>query len=175
MAGHSKWAKLKHQKAITDVRKAQVFSKLVRFITVEAKKVKGDRNAPSLRTAIEKARAANVPSDNIDRAIEKARGTSAELERVMYEAYGPGGVAIMIDGFTDNRNRTVQEIKHILSLHGGTFATTGAASWAFSKTEDGYEPNTTVELSDEDAEKLSLLMDALEAQDDVNDVFTNAA
>ncbi len=175
MAGHSKWAKLKHQKAVTDVRKAQVFSKLVRFITVEAKKAKGDRSVPGLRTAIEKARATNVPSDNIDRAIEKAKGTTAELERVVYEAYGPGGVAVIIDGFTDNRNRTVQEIKHILSINGGAFATTGAASWAFAKTEEGYEPNTTVELSDEDTEKLSALVDALEAQDDVNDVFTNAA
>jgi len=175
MAGHSKWAKLKHQKAVTDVKKAQIFSKLVRFISVEAKKAKGDRNAPGVRAAVEKARAANMPADNIERAIEKASGGGAELERVVYEAYGPGGVAIIIDGFTDNRNRTVQEIKHILSLNGGSFATTGAASWAFTKNDEGYEPNTTVELSDEDGEKLSNLVDALEAQDDVNEVFTNAA
>ncbi len=176
MAGHSKWAKLKHQKAITDVRKAKIFSKLLRVISVEAKKAKGDRTAPSLRAAIDKARAANVPSDNIDRAVDKASAAGgAELEPVLYEAYGPAGVAIIIEGYTDNRNRTVQELKHLLSKNNGALANPGAAIWAFTKTDEGYEATTTVELSDEDGEKLSNLVDALDDHDDVSEVYTNAA
>jgi YebC/PmpR family DNA-binding regulatory protein len=174
MAGHSKWAKLKHTKGKTDAQKSKAFSKLVRFISVEAKKSKGDRSSPGLRAAIEKARAANMPSDNIDRAIDKA-ATSGELEQVVYEAYGPGGVAIVIEGYTDSRNRTTQELKHLLSLHGGAMAQQGAASWAFAKVEGKLEPTTTVELSDEDGAKLSELVDALEDYDDVNEVYNNAA
>src|SRR3990167_2682707 len=149
MAGHSKWAKLKHVKGKTDAQKSKLFSKLVRFISVEAKKSKGDRSAPGLRAAIDKARAANMPSDNIDRAIDKA-SQSGELEQVVYEAYGPGGVAMVVEGYTDSRNRTAQEIKHILSQHGVQLTTPGAASWAFQKGENGLEPMTTVEISGED-------------------------
>ena len=174
MAGHSKWAKLKHTKGKTDAQKSKLFSKLVRFVSVEAKKSKGDRSAPGLRAAIDKARAANMPADNIDRAIEKA-STSGELEQVVYEAYGPGGVALVIEGYTDSRNRTAQEIKHLLGEHGVQLANPGAASWAFQKGEQGLEPQTTVELSDEDGTKLSELVDALEDHDDVSEVYTNAA
>lgn len=174
MAGHSKWAKLKHQKGKTDAQKSKLFSKLVRFISVEAKKSKGDRSSPGLRVAIEKARAANMPADNIDRAIEKA-STSGELEPVTYETYGPGGVALVIEGYTDSRNRTAQEIKHILSQHGVALAQPGAASWAFARVESKLEPSTTVEISDEDGTKLAELVDALEDHDDVSDVYTNAA
>lgn len=174
MSGHSKWSKIKHKKASTDARKSKVFSKLVRFITVEAKKAKGDRNSPGLRLAIEKARGENMPADNIDRAIDKASASSEELESVVYEAYGPGGVALIIEGYTDNRNRTVQEIKHMLSKHGGSLANQGAAMWAFNKTDEGLVPTTTVDLSDEDLEKLAGLVDELEDQDDVNEIYTNA-
>lgn len=174
MSGHSKWSKIKHKKAMTDARKSKVFSKLVRYITVEAKKAKGDRNAPGLRLAIEKARAENMPADNINRAVEKA-ATAGDLEAVTYEAYGPGGVALIIEGYTDNRNRTSAEIKHLLSKIGGSLATPGAAMWAFSRGENGLEAQTTVDLSDEDLEKLANLVDELEDHDDVNDVITNAA
>jgi YebC/PmpR family DNA-binding regulatory protein len=176
MSGHSKWSKIKHKKASTDARKSKVFSKLVRFITVEAKKSKGDRNSPGLRAAMDKARAENMPADNIDRAIEKASASSEELEPVVYEAYGPGGVAIIIGGYTDNRNRTVQEIKHLLSKSGGQLATQGAAIWAFAKNAEGtLEPITTVDLSDEDLENLAGIVDELEEHDDVSNVVTNAA
>jgi YebC/PmpR family DNA-binding regulatory protein len=176
MAGHSKWAKLKHVKGKTDAQKAKLFSKLVRFITIEAKKAKGDRNSPGVRTAVEKAKEANMPADNIERALSKASGDGVEMEQVTYEAYGPGGTALVIEGYTDNRNRTVQEIKHILSLHGGTFANTGAAMWAFAKNTEGkLEATMPVEVNDEDGEKLSQLVDALDDQDDVNEVYTNAA
>ena len=174
MAGHSKWAKLKHTKGKTDAQKSKLFSKLVRFISIEARKSKGDRTAPGLRAAIDKARAENMPSENIDRAIEKA-SASGELEQVVYEAYGPGGVALVIEGYTDSRNRTAQEIKHVLSLHGVALAQPGAASWAFTKGENGLEPQTTVEISEEEGAKLSELVDALEDHDDINEVYTNAA
>lgn len=175
MSGHSKWAKIKHKKAATDARKSKVFSKLVRYIQVEAKKAKGDRNAPGLRLAIEKARAENMPADNIDRAISKASGEGVELETLTYEAYGPGGAAIIIEGYTDNRNRTSQEIKHLLSQHGGSLANPGAALWAFQRNEDGLTATTTVDLSDEDLEKLAQLIDEIEEHDDVQNVYTNAA
>lgn len=174
MAGHSKWAKLKHVKGKTDAQKAKLFSKLVRFISVEAKKAKGDRTSPGLRAAIDKARDANMPADNIDRAVEKAAG-GAELTRVTFEAYGPGGTALIIDGYTDNNNRTSQEIRHLLSLSGGSMATPGAAIWAFTKVDDGYEPTIPVELAEEDGQKLAELIDALEEHDDVSAVYTNAA
>lgn len=175
MAGHSKWAKLKHVKGKTDAQKAKLFSKLVRFITVEIKKAKGDRSAAGVRVAIDKARAANMPSDNIERALQKAEG-GAELEAVLYEAYGPAGVALIIEGYTDSRNRTSQELKHLLSLHGGSLANPGAAMWAFTKTPEGkLEALSPIELSDEDNQKLADLVEALEEQDDVNEIYTNAA
>jgi len=176
MAGHSKWAKLKHVKGKTDAQKAKLFSKLVRFITVEVKKAKGDKNAPGVRTAVEKARAANMPADNIERALSKASGEGAELESVTYEAYGPGGCALVIEAYTDNRNRTVQELKHLLGTHGGTLANPGAAIWAFQKNTEGkLEAMMPIELSDEDAQKMAELSDALEEHDDINEVFSNAA
>jgi YebC/PmpR family DNA-binding regulatory protein len=175
MAGHSKWAKVKHKKALTDARKSNLFSKLVRFIQVEARKARGDRGAPGLRAAIEKARAANMPSDNIDRAIAKA-AQSGESEAVTYEAYGPGGAALVIDGYTDNRNRTAQEIKHLLSKNGGALANPGAALWAFSKNTEGkLEPTAPLELGEEELEKLAQLVEELEEHDDVSEVYTNAA
>lgn len=176
MSGHSKWSKIKHKKAATDARKSKVFSKLVRFITVEAKKAKGDRSAPGLRLAIEKARAENMPADNIDRAVAKASSSAEELEQLTYEAYGPGGSAIIIECYTDNRNRTAQEIKHLLSKNGGSLANPGAAMWAFQKNAEGkLEPLSPIDLSDSDLESLASLIDELEEHDDVNEVYTNAA
>jgi transcriptional/translational regulatory protein YebC/TACO1 len=174
MAGHSKWAKLKHTKGKTDAQKARLFSKLVKIIGVELKMAKGDKSAPGVRAAIEKAQAANMPKDNIDRILSKNDGL--EMERVVYEAYGPGGTALVIEGYTDNKNRTVQEIKHLLSLNNGNFAQTGAAMWAFAKNAEGkLEATMPVEVNEEDGEKLNQLVDALEDHDDVNEVFTNAA
>ena len=176
MAGHSKWAKLKHVKGKTDAQKAKLFSKLVRFITVEVKKSKGDKNAPGVRTAVEKARAANMPLDNIERALSKASCEGTEPEQVTYEAYGPGGCALVLEAYTDNRNRTVQELKHLLALHGGTLANPGAAVWAFQKNAEGkLEAMMPIELSDEDAQKMAELSDALEEHDDINEIYTNAA
>ena len=177
MAGHNKWSKIKHKKAVTDAAKSKLFSKLAKLIASESKKAKGDETAPGLRAAIEKAKAANMPKDNIKRAIEKGAGADAkELEPVVYETYGPGGVAVIIVALTDNRNRTAAEVKHTLSKNGYELATPGSASWAFTVSPTGeYTPNSTIELSDQDIEKLSTLVDALEELEDVQEVFTNAA
>jgi len=129
---------------------------------------------------IEKARKANMPIDNIERAVKKAAEPSAQMETIVYEAYGPGGVGIIIKTLTDNRNRTAQEIKYILSKNEASLAGIGAVKWAFSArsgpTSSGQNlvPTTTVSLSDEDLNKLDKLVDALEELDDVQEVFTNA-
>lgn len=175
MAGHNKWSKIKHKKAATDAQRSKIFGKIVRLISVEAKKANGDLTAPGLRAAIEKANEVNMPKDNIDRAIKKAfEGGGEQSEEVVYEAYGPAGAAIIITGLTDNRNRTAAEIKHVLSKNGAALAEPGAASWAFEKKGSEYFPQTTVELSAEDGERFGNLLEAIEELDDVQDIFTNA-
>ncbi len=174
MAGHNKWAQIKRQKGKTDAEKSKAFSKFSRLITVEAKKVNGDRNSFALKAIIERAQAINMPKDSIDRAVKKATESAAAMEAHLYEAYGPGGCALIIDTITDNKNKAVQEIKHILSRNGYELATMGAASWAFEKTHEGWKPNSTMELSDEDIQKLDHLITELESNDDVQAVYTNA-
>lgn len=176
MSGHSKWSQIKRQKAATDAKKSKIFTKLVKLLASEAKLAKGDINAPGLRAAIDKAKAANMPADNIERAIKKASEPSAALEPITYEAYGPGGVGIIIETLTDNRNRSAQEIKHVLSRNGYALGGIGSVTWAFKKKQpDGdWLPTTSVSLGNEDTEKLSLLVDELEENDDVQAVFTNA-
>jgi YebC/PmpR family DNA-binding regulatory protein len=175
MSGHNKWSKIKRQKEKTDAQKSKIFGKLVQLITMEARKANGDKNAPGVRAAVEKAKAANVPSDNIERAIKKFSEGGANLEQITYEAYGPGGCAMVIEALTDNKNKAAQEIKHILSEHGFSLAGIGSATWAFVKTpEMEWQPTTTIPLSDEDGEKLGELVDALEECDEVQEVYTNA-
>ncbi len=174
MAGHNKWSKIKHKKAVTDAQKSKVFSKLVKLIQNESKACGGDTSSPGLKTAIEKARKANMPSDNIERAIKKGTSTDIVMEPVVYEAYGPGGVAIVITALTDNRNRTAPEIRHILSKNGLSLAETGSASWAFENKGGEYTPNNMTEISDDDADKLRKVIDELEENDDVQEVYTNA-
>ncbi|MDD3694046.1 MAG: YebC/PmpR family DNA-binding transcriptional regulator [Candidatus Pacebacteria bacterium] len=174
MSGHNKWSKIKHKKAATDAQKSKIFGKLVRLIQVEAKKSGGDVNAPGLKTAIEKARKENMPNDNIDRAIKKA-SESGDMTPVLYEAYGPGGVGIIITGLTDNNNRTSQEIKHLLSKNGASLGASGSVAWNFSQNEErDWIPNTTIEIDDETGEKLEALIETLEEHDDVQDVYYNA-
>ena len=175
MSGHNKWSKIKHKKAVTDAQKSKIFSKLVKLIQVEAKICNGDINSPGLKSAIEKAKKANMPSANIERAIKKGASNDASaMEQVVYEAYGPGGVAIIIDGLTDNRNKTAQEIRHILTKNGLSLAETGSASWAFEKEGNEYKPKTMTKISDEDGEKLNKIIEELEENDDVQEVYTNA-
>ena len=176
MSGHNKWAQIKHKKAATDAKKSKEFGKLVKLIHSEARKAGGKVDAPGLRAAIDRAKAANMPNENIERAVKKGSGEGADiLEEVRYEAYGPGGAALIIEAITDNRNRTGPEMKHLLSEYGGSLATPNAAIWAFEKTAEGWSPLTPMDLSEEDLEKLAVLVEKLEEQDDVQGVYTNAA
>ena len=136
MSGHSKWSQIKHKKAATDSKKGKVFSKLSKEISVAARIGGGNPEMNSrLRLAMEKAREVNMPSDNIKRAIQKGTGElpGSHYDEIMYEGYGPGGVALMIDTMTDNKTRTVSEIRHILSKHGGNMGEAGCVSWMFDK------------------------------------------
>lgn len=175
MSGHNKWSQLKHQKAITDKRKAVVFSKHLRAVAVAAKTEPNPDFNPRLRSAIEIAKADNVPNDNIARAIAKA-GEEKPMEELVIEAYGPEGVALIIDALTDNRNRTIAEVKHLLSLHEAKMAAMGAVQWAFEAPQPGSERRAKFPqaISDAGAEKLSALVDALEEHQDVQRVSTNA-
>lgn len=137
MAGHSKWANIKRQKAVVDAKKGKTFTQLSRAIIVAARNGVPDPAANfQLRTAIEKAKAASIPNDNIDRAIAKGAGTlagAASLETIRYEGYGPGGVAILIEALTDNRNRTAADLRAALSKNGGNLGETGCVGWMFDQ------------------------------------------
>ncbi len=178
MSGHNKWTQIKHKKGASDAKKAQVFGKLSRLIALESKKVGGDAKSPSLRAVIERAKEINMPSDNIERAVKKGAGGDVEnMEEVLYEAYGPGGCAIVIEGLTDNKNRTSQEIKHIFSKRGFTLAGQGAALWNFEKKEEESGKNwvakTTVKLSPEDETLLEKILEELDENDAVQEVYTS--
>jgi YebC/PmpR family DNA-binding regulatory protein len=137
MAGHSKWAGIKHKKAIVDARRGKLFTKLARAITVAAKEGGGDPDGnPSLQLAIQKAKDASMPKDNIERAIAKGTGEGGDadaLESVIYEGYGPGGVAMLVEAVTDNRNRTGAEMRHAFSKHGGNLGEPGSVAYLFDK------------------------------------------
>ena len=237
MSGHSKWATIKRKKGAADAKRGKIFTKLIKEITIAARQGGGDANGnPRLRLAIDNAKAANMPADNIERAIKKATG---ELEGVsyvelMYEGYGPGGIAILVEVATDNKNRTVAEVRHIFSKIGGSMGESGSVAWMFerkgmitvkrnNKSEDDvmeivldagaddmqteeeiFEVTTSLEsfetvrktlleksleienaslewiakntlaVAGEDAEKVVKLIETLEDNDDVQNVFSNA-
>lgn len=237
MAGHSKWAQIKHKKAITDAKKAKIFSKVSRIISIAAAEKGPDPQMNAkLRTAIEKAKAVNIPNDNIERAIKKGSGEGKTLSEVTIEAYGPFGTALMIEAITDNKNRTMQEVKNILSDYDGKIANEGSVRWLFDfmgrieisvpgndqkqeitetiaiendaidiKTEDGkiiiltapdklhqtktaleqdgtsisdsyldFVPKNYIELNgDEQRDKIEKLYDALDENDDVQEIYSN--
>lgn len=136
MSGHSKWSSIKHKKAARDAKRGKIFTKLIKEITIAARLGGGDPGAnPRLRTAIAAAKAQSMPNDNIDRAIKKGTGElgGGTLEEITYEGYGPGGVAIIADVFTDNRNRVVAELRHMFSRHGGNLGESGCVAWMFKK------------------------------------------
>lgn len=143
------------------------------MISSQVKVAKGDRNALLVRQAIEKARAADMPVDTIERAISKAT-ESKEMESITYEAYGPGGAGMIIEVLTDSRNRAAQEVRHILTKNGFALGAIGSVLWAFQKENGELTPTTTVPLSEEDANTLSALIDELENNEDVQEVITNA-
>jgi len=175
MSGHNKWSQIKRQKGAADAAKSNVWGKLSRRITIESKAAGGDVSSPTLRSFIEKAHKANMPKDKIEKAVAKGTSSEAgEMESISYEAYGPGGAAIIIDTLTDSRNRTAQEIKHLLSKNGLALAAPGSAAWAFEKTHEGYTPTTMVPLSEDDHAALMKILEEIDAHDDVEEVYTNA-
>ena len=237
MAGHSKWANIKHKKSAEDAKRGKIFTKIVKEIIVAARMGGGDPDAnPRLRTVLEKAKQNNLPKENIDRAIKKGTGDleGVNYEENAYEGYGPGGAAVYVESLSDNKNRTVADIRHIFSKHGGSMGENGCVSWVFDKKgwipvkksdaseetlmesaleagaedirdeEDVFEiitppdkfedvkaalreagvtfegeevtmlPQTTISLTGSDAEKMLKLMNALDDNDDVQRVHTNA-
>ncbi len=168
MSGHSKWSSIKHKKAARDAKRGKAFTKLIKEITIAARLGGGDINAnPRLRTAVATAKAQSMPNDNIDRAIKKGTGElgGGQLEQIAYEGYGPGGVALIVDVLTDNRNRTVSEIRFLMSKHGGSLGETGCVAWMFKR-----RGVMTVDRSAIDEDRLMEL--ALEAGAD--DVISDA-
>ena len=136
MAGHSKWAQIKRKKAVVDAKRGQVFTKIIKEITVAARLGGGDEDSnPRLRNAVLSAKAANMPADNVKRAVQKGTGElpGISYEEAMFEGYGPGGVAIMVEVTTDNRKRTVAELRHLITKHGGNLGETGCVAWMFNK------------------------------------------
>ena len=177
MAGHSKWANIKHKKAKTDAIKGKIFTKLAREIIVATRIGGPDPSANfRLKIAIENARAANMPNDNIQRAIQKGAGAGegANYEELRYEGYVPGGVAIMVDIMTDNRNRTASEMRYIFSKNGGNLGDTGSVSWMF--TEKGYieVSKEGLNLTEDDLMLLALEAgaDDLVVQEEIYEIYT---
>ena len=167
--------KIKHKKAASDSVKSKIFSKHAALIAMESLNAAGNLASPALSAAIDRAKKDSMPKENIDRAVAKGAGTDgAKFEAVTYEAYGPGGVAMIITAVTDNNNRTAPEIRHIFTKAGLQLGTPNSSLWAFTKTADGYVPNSPVELNDQDGEKLANLIEALEENDDIQDVYTTA-
>ena len=175
MSGHSKWASIKHKKAVVDARRGQHFTKLARAVTVAAKEGGGDpAGNAALALAIQKARDASMPKDNIERAIAKGTGEGADAESydtVLYEGYGPGGVAMLIEALTDNRNRTAADVRHIVGKHGGSLGEPGSVAYLFEKQgvivveADKYGEDDLIVAIDAGAEDIVL-------DDDVYEVIT---
>ncbi|MFQ5740344.1 MAG: YebC/PmpR family DNA-binding transcriptional regulator [Acidobacteriota bacterium] len=159
MSGHSKWHSIKHKKAAVDAKRGKVFTRLIKEISVAARIGGGDMSAnPRLRTAVQTAKAANMPQENIKRAIMKGTGElpGQSYEGVSYEGFGPGGVAVFVEALTDNKNRTVADIRHLFSKHGGNLGETGSVQWMFERK--GY-----IEVGKADVSEEQLLEIALEA------------
>jgi YebC/PmpR family DNA-binding regulatory protein len=167
MSGHSKWHTIKHKKGAADAKRGKLFTRIIKELTVAARAGGGDIDSnPRLRTVVAEAKSVNMPADNIKRAIQRGTGElpGVSYEEVTYEAYGPGGVAIMIDALTDNRNRTVGEMRHALSKHGGNLGETNSVAWMFDKK--GYIVVEKSKVPDEE-QLLAAVIDA--GADDMKD------
>ncbi len=166
MSGHSKWSTIKHKKGAADKKRAKIFTKLIKEITVAARMGGGDPMAnPRLRHAIDSAKAQNMPKDNVDRAIKKGTGDmeGVNYEEIMYEGYGPGGVAVMVECLTDNKNRTIADVRYIFNKAGGNVGTDGCVAWMFDK-------KGVITISKENTDEDTLMEVALEAgAEDIKD------
>lgn len=167
MSGHSKWSQIKHKKSLTDQKRGQLFSKLSKNITLAARKGADPKINTVLANAIEQARKENMPNDNIERAIKKvSEKGSAQLEEIVVEAIGPGGVALRIKGVTDNKNRTIAEIKKLLSGHEAKMVRPGSISWMFG---------SPLQVNEQTQQELNDLFEALDNNNNVNDITSNLA
>jgi len=176
MSGHSKWSTIKHKKAATDAKRGKIFGKLAKMISVTAREKGGDPTTnANLRVAIEAAQKENMPKENIERAIKKGTGElgGAKLEEITLEIYGPEGIAIILEAITDNKNRTLSEIKKILSDHNATLAEEGSARWAFDKQGAEWIAKFPMDISEEQRGKVEKLFEALDEHDDVQEIYSN--
>lgn len=175
MAGHSKWAQIKRKKAVTDARRGQLWTKLLKEVTVAARLGGGDPDGnPRLRTAVQEAKSSNVPNDNIDRAIKRGTGEleGVSYEEVTYEGYGPGGVAILVEVVTDNRNRSVAEIRNLFSKNNGNLGENGCVAWMFDKK--GLFAIEKSEMSEEAFMELALEIDAddISIEEEIYEIYS---
>jgi YebC/PmpR family DNA-binding regulatory protein len=177
MSGHSHWAGIKHRKGINDAKRAKIFTKHGKLITIAAREGGGKPESNlKLKLAVEQARAANMPNVNIERAIKRGTGElkdQAEIQEMIYEAYGSGGIMMIIKTVTDNKNRTVSEIKSILSDFGGKLGGPGSVMWNFEKAEMELKPKNILEINEEVRAQYEKLLEALDEQDDVEEIFDN--
>ena len=176
MSGHSKWASIKRKKAVTDSRRGQLWTRLLKEVTVAARMGGGDASGnPRLRVAIQEGRASNVPNDNIERAIKRGTGEleGVSYEELTYEGYGPGGVAVFIETVTDNKNRTVAEIRHVFSKHGGSLGENGCVAWIFTKrgyiaiAKEAVPEDLLMELA------IELEVDDVSVEEETYEIFTS--
>lgn len=175
MSGHSKWSTIKHKKALKDQRRGKVFTKLIREISIAARGGADPSGNPRLRTAIAAAKAVSMPNDNIERAIKKGSGDTGgqQLEELDYEGYGPGGVAVIVRVMTDNRNRTVGELRFLFSKHGGSLGEANSVAWMFDKRGIVVAERTAVEEEAAMEAALEAGADDFSASDDAYEVVTS--
>ena len=174
MSGHSKWSQIKHKKGITDKKKGALFSKLLNTVTITAKKGEDPDFNPTLRTAIEKAKEANIPQDKIKNAV--TRVANKNVEELLIEVYGAGGVAIIIQAVSDSKNRTIAEIKKILNDYEARLANPGSVVWLFdapTQNQNEWRPKFSQEVSNEIREKTQKLLETLENNEEVAAIYTN--
>ncbi|PIR98601.1 MAG: hypothetical protein COT88_00670 [Candidatus Colwellbacteria bacterium CG10_big_fil_rev_8_21_14_0_10_41_28] len=171
MSGHSKWKKIKHKKGKADQDRGKLFSKLANMITIAARENSDPDFNPTLRSAIDRAKKQNLPLLNIERAVNRA-AESDDLEGVLFEAYGPDGVGLIIEAATDNTNRTVAEVRKVLKDHNAKIGDPGSLMWAFEPRDGEYFPKFPMDVSGETRGKIESLIEGLEDLDDVGNIYT---
>lgn len=171
MSGHSKWSQIKYKKSVTDAKKSQVFSKLTRLISIAAKNGIDPNSNNKLREAIEKAKEMNMPKENIEKAIKK--NSQEKLEELTIESWAPYGVALIIEAITDSHNRTIAEIKHLLSINNAKISGEGSVKWLFDYKNGEYQPKNYITITPEQRLELEKLFEDLDDNNDVKEVYSN--
>jgi len=176
MSGHSHWAGIKHRKGINDAKRGKVFTKHGKLITIAARNGGSPDTNFQLRLAIDRARLDNMPNVNIERAIKRGTGElkdQAEIQEIIYEAFGPGGIMMIIKTLTDNKNRTVSEVKTILGKFGGKLGGPGSVMWNFEFSNFEYKPKNIIEVDEKTKEQYEELLESLDENDDVQEIYDN--